>query len=356
MGMAPSVSIVIPVHGGALGFDHCLAAVRGLSPPADEVLVVVDGPADEPARLAEESGAQVLSMPTNGGPARARNMAARAADGDVLFFVDADVVVRPDAIERIRRLFADDSDLDAVIGSYDDAPGQTNFLSQYRNLLNHYVHQVGNERASTFWGACGAIKRGVFLRHGGLDETYARPSIEDIELGYRLRSAGCRIMLCKDLQCRHMKRWTFGTMVRTDFFDRAVPWARLIAAKGGMVNDLNLRWGCRLSVLAVFGLVVGLAGGALWPWLWVIAAGCSVVLVGLNFRFYRFLARKRGILFALAAAPLHWLHYLESGVAFPIGVLTCPARARVSPTTSPAAPMPDITACRRLTEDGTDGS
>ena len=354
--MTPSVSIVIPVHVGALGFDKCLASVRALSPPADEVLVVVDGPAAEPMRLAEESGATVLSTPTSEGPARARNLAARTARGDVLFFIDADVAASPDAVGRIQRLFAADSGLDAVIGSYDDAPGQTNFLSQYRNLLNHYVHQVGNERASTFWGACGAIRREVFLRHGGLDETYAKPSIEDIELGYRLRRAGHRIMLCKELQCTHLKRWTFGTMVRTDFFDRAVPWARLIAAKGGMVNDLNLRWECRLSVVTVFALVAGLGGGLAWPWLWAVAAGCGAVLIGLNCRFYRFLVGKRGVLFALAAVPFHWLHYLASGFAFPIGVLTCRTRLGLFRSGTPEAPPPDITACRRLTEDGSDGS
>jgi hypothetical protein len=59
-------------------------------------------------------------------------------------------------------------DLVALFGSYDDAPAATNFLSQYKNLLHHYMHQTAREEASTFWGACGAIRREVSLAVGGI--------------------------------------------------------------------------------------------------------------------------------------------------------------------------------------------
>lgn len=121
-------------------------------------------------------------------------------------------------------LFSRELDLAALIGSYDDAPGATNFLSQYRNLLHHYVHQTGNEEASTFWGACGAVRREVFLAMGGFDESYRQASIEDIELGYRLKRAGLKILLCKALQVKHLKRWEAGSLLKADFCYRALPW------------------------------------------------------------------------------------------------------------------------------------
>ena len=352
----PSISVIVPAHKGDRGFRECLASVQALSPPPDEVLVVVDGAAEEPMQIARDSGATVLSTRTASGPAKARNLAAGTARGDILFFIDADVAIHPDATGIVRRLFAADRELDAVIGSYDDAPAEANFVSQYRNLLHHHIHQTSREEASTFWGACGAIRREVFLGCGGLDEVYAKPSIEDVELGYRLRRTGHRIMLCKDLQCKHFKRWTARSVLSTDFFDRAVPWTQLIVAHRGMLNDLNLRWGCRLSVVAVFVLLGCAIAGVVWPWLWAGAAVSGITLVGLNHRFYGFLARKRGVLFALGAMPWHWLHYLESGTAFVIGVLTYPASASRAARKANFVAPPTLMPCSHITESGSDVS
>lgn len=93
-----------------------------------------------------------------------------------------------DAVDRVAMVFKREPDIAALFGSYDDNPGETTFLSQYRNLLHHFVHQQGCEDASTFWAGCGAIRREVFLSIGGFDEGYVRPAIEDIEL--ELASAG----------------------------------------------------------------------------------------------------------------------------------------------------------------------
>jgi len=94
----PSISIIVPVYTGDKNFQTCLEAVRALSPPADELLVVVDGRCEEAERLAGQFGAQVLSTATRSGPARARNLGAGAANGDILFFIDADVAMHPDAV------------------------------------------------------------------------------------------------------------------------------------------------------------------------------------------------------------------------------------------------------------------
>ena len=203
----PTVSVIIPVHNGGEDFHRCLSAVTELEPPPDEIIVVVDGDTDGSECLAEGFDVQVLIAPTHGGPARARNLGARTARSDILFYVDADVVVPHDAILQVADAFSHEPDLVAVFGSYDNAPAATNFLSQYKNLFHHHVHQTGREEASTFWAACGAIRRGVFLALGGFDERYREPSIEDIELGYRLTQAGHRVRLRKTLQVKHLKHW-----------------------------------------------------------------------------------------------------------------------------------------------------
>ena len=80
----------------------------------------------------------------------------------------------PGTLTRIRDRFESEPDLDALIGSYDDEPAAPGFVSQYKNLLQHYVHQHGRKEATTFWSGCGAIRRELFLAIGGFDETYTQ--------------------------------------------------------------------------------------------------------------------------------------------------------------------------------------
>jgi len=314
-------SVIIPVHNGGPYFRTCLSKLAEAVPVATEIIVVADGDTDGAWRLANEYGAKVIRIPESGGPARARNLGARAAQGDILFFVDADVAVCPEAIGYVINIFQENPYLAAMIGSYDDAPGSPNFLSQYRNLLHHYVHQTGSEEAFTFWGACGGIRREIFLAIGGFNENYRRPSIEDIELGYRLTAGGYRIRLCKTLQVKHLKHWDAVSLLRADFFYRALPWTELILQNGKLTNDLNLQVSSRVSAMLAYGILGCLAMAWLWLGFLALAVVCAVLLFAINAGLYRFLARKQGLWFALRSIPWHWLYYLYSGLAFAIGTI-----------------------------------
>jgi GT2 family glycosyltransferase len=284
--------------------------------------------------VAKEFGATVLRLPTCGGPARARNLGAQAAKGDILFFVDADVAICRDTIENVAIAFTQEPDLAALIGSYDDAPGAPNFLSQYKNLFHHYTHQTASEDASTFWGACGAIRREVFLSMGGFDERYRKPCVEDIELGYRLKREGYRIRLCKELQVKHLKRWEAISLLRAEIFYRALPWTELILRDRQFVNDLNLKLSTRLCVILTFGLVSTLLAALWWPGFLAVAGIVSLCLLALNAPVYRFFLDKRGFWFTLGVIPWHWLYFLYSGLSFLVGTANYSIRQWNSPTTS----------------------
>jgi GT2 family glycosyltransferase len=308
-----------------------LDSVRATEPAPCEIVVVADGAIAEDIRVGRAAGARVIELAERAGPARARNVGARHALGDILLFVDADVVVPVDALTHLMDVFGGDSAPAALIGSYDDAPAGRTFLSQYKNLQHHHVHQNGREQASTFWGACGAIRRETFLELGGFDERYRRPCVEDIELGYRLRRAGQEIRLCRGLQVKHLKVWTVASLLYTDFWYRALPWTELILQHRCAPNDLNLSWSGRLSALLSVLLLVSLAGGAWAPWLFTISAGASGGLLALNASFYRFLWHRRGGWFALRAVLWHWFYHLYSVAGFLLAVARHVLRVRAAP-------------------------
>jgi len=252
-----SVSVIIPAYNAGEALTLCLEALGSSTSVPFEIIVVDDGSSDDTQARAQAFGVKLLTTGGRCGPGFARNLGSKEATGEVLFFLDSDVCATPDTIARIQRNFDADPALDAVIGSYDRMPACWNFLSQYRNLMHAYVHQTGEAQASTFWSGCGAILRDVFLAHGGFDtELYKRPAIEDIELGYRLVQSGRKIRLDRELQVTHLKRWSFWSIIKTDIVDRGIPWTELILRRHFMPNDLNLRFGQRISVVLAFLVAV----------------------------------------------------------------------------------------------------
>ena len=312
-----SISVIIPVHNGAATLGVCLDALAASSRLPDEIIVADDSSTDTSAAIAEKRGAQVLSLP-NGphGPAFARNQAVKMATGDVLVFLDADVAVHADALGFMESHFMEQPAVGALFGSYDASPPAKGLVTRYKNLLHHYVHQHGRREADTFWAGCAAIRRSVFEAVGGFDEAYRKPSIEDIELGARLRRAGHRIWLCPDVQGTHLKRWTFTSWLRTDIFARAIPWTQLILKNASLPNALNLDWKSRVSALCAWGAVICFFVGFCAPWAWL---GLLVALGGLtalNADLLRFFWERGGAGFAAGAAGLHLLYFLYSSLTY----------------------------------------
>ena len=143
------ISIVIPVRNGGETLRRCLDSVYASSYKKFECIVVDDHSTDDSIETARAYGTGVIRMDRQGGAARARNTGSEQALGDILLFVDADVELQPDSLDVIARTFMENPGISAMFGSYDDRPGRPNFLSQYKNLFHHFIHQTSNREAST---------------------------------------------------------------------------------------------------------------------------------------------------------------------------------------------------------------
>jgi GT2 family glycosyltransferase len=311
-------TVIVPFHRNVPMLRRVLEPFRHRS-ATTELLVAGDGPVEAWEAVADEFGAVRIGWTTAFGPAVARNRAASVARGRYLLFVDGDVIAEPGVVERVERHFAAHPEFCAVFGAYDDTPEAPGFMSQYRNLQHRYVHRVNTGDARTFWAGLGAITAEAFGAVGGYDERFRRPSVEDIDLGYRITRAGGRIAIDPDLNGKHLKRWTFTSSLVSDVRDRGVPWTQLIHRYGGLTTDLNLAWGLRLSVVCAYLVVFAALAGVVDRRAWLALPALVGALVLLNLPYYAWFHRLRGPWFAVRVVAAHFIHHLCNGVSFVVG-------------------------------------
>jgi hypothetical protein len=296
-GAAPTYSVIMPATDRPPTMDRCVDAILAADDPPDEVIVV-----DSPSGM---------------GPAAARNAGAARAKGSILVFVDSDVLVHADVFTRIRAAFEAEPDLVAIFGSYDDLPSLHGTVSTFRNMLHHYVHQGSGGVATTFWAGLGAVRREAFVEVDGFDDwRFRSPSVEDIELGLRLASAGGLIRLDPEIQGTHLKRWGVRSMMLTDLLYRGMPWTALMLDRGPKAARLNLR-GSHGVAAAAFTL--GLAATVLGRLR--LAAPLAAAYLAINMRFYELMFRRAGPRSAAAAVALLAVHNTAAVGSAPLGVL-----------------------------------
>jgi glycosyltransferase involved in cell wall biosynthesis len=324
----PYLSVVIPVKNGRRFLPEMLETLVASEYPRDhwELIVVDDGSTDDSCLVASRYADVIIRLPgPSRGPGYARNRGVERARGECVAFLDADVVVRSDTLSQIASTMTSRSDIDAVFGAYCDEPSAAGLVSQYRNLLHHYTHDQDPGEVHSFWAGCGAVRRHVFMDVGMYDEwRFSKAQIEDIELGYRIAGHGHRILLRPDIQVTHLKRWTFWGMLRADFVDGGVPWARLLAEQrallgpsGARLASLNLRAKEKSNAffVAVGVLLLALSIALRQARLADIGMACLLLVVVRGLSLYSFFFRKRGLIFVVSAVVLHLIYYLTAAVS-----------------------------------------
>jgi GT2 family glycosyltransferase len=328
----PALSVIVPVHNGEEYLQRSLGALQQSELPRSdwELIVVDDSSQDRSVELATAYADHIVRI-TDGpcGPGVARNRGAALARGDILMFVDADVCVHKDALRLTLQTFNREPGVSAVFGAYDLRPTAPGLVSQYRNLLHRYVHERDAGEAVTFWAGCGAVRAAVFSGCGGFDEAeYVNSSIEDIQLGYRMSSAGYRILLQPEIQGTHLKRWTLKGMITTDLLGRGIPWVRLLlSGKIRPAATLNLRpleQVCTVLVaLGVFALLIWIGSGDVSAL--VVGIAAVLAMLAANAPLLAWFGRQRGEVFVIQVVPLRVLYYALNAIAV-IGGLVAFAR------------------------------
>jgi len=320
----PTLTAIVPARNAAATIAQCLDALTAQASEDTEVIVVDDCSTDNTYEIAACYHVRLVRLSRHLGASAARNRGAELARAPVLFFVDADVVLAEGALDRARTAMLR-RDVGAVIGSYDDDPEATSTVSRFKNLAHHYFHQRSRGEATTFWGACGLIRRDLLVASGGFDED--RFSIEDVELGYRLVARGVRIALDPELQVKHLKKWTLRSLIVTDVFYRAIPWTLLWLEGRALPNDLNFAADQRVAALVALAMVIATPVTIFRVGAWRFVAALVTVAFWINRDLFRLLFRRGGLWLALNGFLLQQLYYLYSLFSLAAGIAIYFARS-----------------------------
>jgi len=316
--VSTSVSVIIPSYNSARTLNLVLRAVRAQTYAPLEVLVVDDHSTDGSDALAASLGARVLRTPANGGCGAARNLGAAHARGNVLFFLDADVAPRPDAVANAVAALAADPRLGAVCGVEDPVPLiRDSRFEEYRSLQYHYWSISSGGRISFLFPNICAIPAPVFAEIGPFNPHLRQT--EEVDYGHRLRQR-YELLLSPAVRGRHDHDDRLGVLLRKLFARgrlRVPLYARSRRFARGFETPARA-----VASLAALGALVSVALPLVLGVPWWLAPGALVATsVACDAGMYRYVLERRGPAFTAYFAAVHYLVNLTIAAAAAVGAL-----------------------------------
>jgi glycosyltransferase involved in cell wall biosynthesis len=312
------ISVIVPVRDGLETLGRCLGSLARVNFPDFEVIVVDDGSREDCSAVVNSFGFTSIRLDEPSGVGFARNRGARSATGDILVFIDCDMIVPPDSLRRIHHRLSNGL-WAAVSGICGLKPPTTRLATRYKNLWMFHSYSLSPENLDWFLTGIGAVKREVFFRLGGFNAGFnIKTGGGDLEFGRRLREAGERIFLDKELRVQHLKRYSFWGLLRNDY-SRSKGWFRLAARKKmipQVMKDLriaNIYPAFIVSVPVSILISLSLVFSPFFEFSPYLTAFLAATYLIVNYRLFRFLRQQGGVGFLLKAIPLSFVDHLVAG-------------------------------------------
>ncbi len=213
---SPLVSIVVTTYNGITTISDCLDSVKKLHWRHLEVIIVdnasTDGSREEAARVLPS--ARFLPLSVNKGYGAGCNAGARVAYGEIIVFLNQDVIVDAGFLDIIIGLMMADKDLGicgSVILSWDGnrlvSTGQlferwTGYAVDYGFGASKIDLRPLSGEVFSPNGAAFAVRKEAFERIGGFNEEFFM-YFDETDLAWRARIAGLRVFCCSDASARH---------------------------------------------------------------------------------------------------------------------------------------------------------
>ncbi|MBS1112022.1 MAG: glycosyl transferase [Nitrospirae bacterium] len=316
------ISIVIPTYNASKYIPDLLGSIFSQAVDDMEVIIVDDRSADNTVELVKQYPVRLIEMEKNGGPAKARNKGVRAAQGDIIFFLDSDVVVLDGTVMAVKEYFKKNPSAKCVIGICDTKPLNKGFVPHYMAMFE-YIHLIGTpeNKVSVFAPRCGAMKRDFFLNIGGYNESYKGADVEDFELARRVNKTD-PIILNEKMLVRHQFA-TFKQAVR-NYFKRTVMWVHLFLKEKKLDNAGPTAPSNGIAALCAFTSFVLLF---LMPVASLFKNAFIFLLVIFfiaNLKWWNFMRKKAGFIFSVRALFLNYFLGIVIMFAAMYGMISYP--------------------------------
>ncbi len=293
--MKPYLSVIIPYYNAPEKLERLLASIeKSKKAPPYEIIIVDDGSIEK-----FKTKLKIIRLPHNKGPAIARNRGVEAARGEFIVFLDGDVEVFPDTLFHIAKVFKDDPDVVALTGVWVKEQKSTAFFPNFK-ALRDWSYWI-NERDKSgyyflFSTRIAAIKKAVFVRLGGFDETYPAPLVEDIELTYRI-ARRYSIIFAPQVRVHH--EFESFWPIAKKYFLRAYYWTKLYTTRkkfDPVATTLQEALTTMSGVGIVFGFIGYLGNVRYLGYLLVIVFVLHLLFVR---KFLVFVYHEKGLVFAV---------------------------------------------------------
>jgi glycosyltransferase involved in cell wall biosynthesis len=315
-------SIIIPAFNAEKTLKPCLDHIRKSTFRDYEIIVVDDGSIDETVRLAESLADHVVVHTKNQGIMQARSSGSKIAKFNFLVFIDQDILVQPDSLQKIHTFLQKNPTVDAFTGLLSKKHPNADFFSQYKNLYMNYIFKKLPDEITFVYGSIFGLKKELM----GVYDTTLK-IVQDTAIGQSLANQGKKVVFMRNLKVIHMKKHTFFSWIKNDFlvpyewahiFLRYQGWKQLGRRKTGFAHSPKEQLLCvilapmTLNFLFFVSLVPMLAWGAMVTFgLWLL----------LSVRFLWFLTKERGLIFGIKSLFVTFLDNMVMAIGILCGFL-----------------------------------
>lgn len=208
-------SIIIPAHNSEATISRCINAILASNFDEEfEIIVVDDGSQDNTAKIAERLGAQVIRNTSCRGPAFTRNLGAKNAKSDIYIFIDSDVLLFEDTLQKITDFLKSEEGFVAVSCNFYPRCEMVDTFSRYKHLYTYYSYLNQPKLVNWTFTSALAVKKSAFENIRGFNERLLVN--EDNVFGKELRKKGYKVGFCSNVFVHHLHRYPLLKFIREE--------------------------------------------------------------------------------------------------------------------------------------------